>query len=458
MADWKYPGKKPTTDKGWQAWLQNVKPPEERDWIAMGGNLTLCLEISGDKAFQARIRRIGDKNARRTVLGHFPECSVADARRRLSETRAAVKEGRDPALDRRRAREGIERIASFGVLVDHYLERRSEGGGLRHKTLAIETQALAPLRRALGDRLLSDLEARDFSGVIEREASRLRKSGRTGRMANIMLAAAKRVFKDARGRGEFTKPSPVGELKRPAKEAPRERVLFDGRTLRDMIDPELNETGRLVAALKSSDATGGPDPGTKAALLLGLMLGMRAGEVAALEWSAVRLDDPTPVLVIIAGKTKSATRTLPLPPQAVAIMRSLQAKADRKARYVFPARAGAGRAEHLHAESLSRAFSRLCAELEIESAVLHDLRRTCLSGIVEITGDESIAERVAGHKGKSTLAKHYDQSRRLDPMLAALTLWAAAIDDAAARAQPVTLPAPPLALPAPAGATDAGRL
>ena len=54
--------------------------------------------------------------------------------------------------------------------------------------------------------------------------------------------------------------------------------------------------------------------------------------------------------------------------------------------------------------------------------------------IVETTGDHALAERVAGHKGKSTLARHYDKSKRLDPMLAALMAWADAVDDAAARA------------------------
>jgi integrase len=106
---------------------------------------------------------------------------------------------------------------------------------------------------------------------------------------------------------------------------------------------------------------------------------------------------------------------------------------------------------------LSRAFARLCAGLGIEGAVLHDLRRTCLSGIVEITGDESLAERIAGHKGKTTLARHYDKSRRLDSMLAALSAWATAIDDAAMRAAPLALPAPETALLATAaGAEERG--
>lgn len=297
-------------------------------------------------------------------------------------------------MERRRAREDIKEIATFGALADGYLARREESGKLRHKTIEIETRAIDSLRRALGDRLLSDLEPRDISHVVEREATRLRKAGKTGRSANMMLAAAKRMFKDARGSGNFILPSPAADLTRPAQESARGRILVDGGVLRDLMDPELNESGRLIAALRSKDGPG-PDSATRSALLLGLLLGMRAGEVAALEWSAVRLDDSMPVLVIAAGKTKAAIRTLPLPPQAVAILRALKKSADRKAQYIFPAREGAERAEHLHAESLSRAFSRLCSSLKIKGATLHDLRRTCLSGIVELTGDTAVAERIA---------------------------------------------------------------
>ncbi len=73
--------------------------------------------------------------------------------------------------------------------------------------------------------------------------------------------------------------------------------------------------------------------------------------------------------------------------------------------------------------------------MKIEGAVLHDLRRTTLSGLVEISGDMALAEKIAGHKGTSTLARHYDRSTRQDAALKALTAWAEAIDDARARAE-----------------------
>lgn len=421
--------KLPTTDKGWQAWLQNYRPTGERRYLSLGGGLAVNIGAAGDKLFQARVRLPGAKNATREPLGYFPATSVAAARQRLGEVRAEVKEGRDPALERKRSREKVEGVSTFGALVDRYLDRR-RSRDLAPKTLLIETQALAPLRHALGDRLLSDLEPRDFAAVIEREAKRLRAAGRSGRSANMGLAAVKRVYKDARASGVFMTASPVIELGRPVKERERDRALFDGRVIVDELAPEKNEIGALVAALREEGGQFRTSRETRAALMLALLLGLRVGEVAALEWTAVRLDDDPPTLRVIKGKTKAAIRTLPLPPQGVAILRGLP---RGKAQFVFPAQRSRGRALHLHPESISRALARIFEKLGIEEAVEHDLRRTCLSGIVELTGDEGLAERVAGHKGKTTLARHYDQSRRLAPMLSALQAWADAVDAAAER-------------------------
>ncbi|HXW71989.1 MAG TPA: Arm DNA-binding domain-containing protein [Methylocella sp.] len=138
----------PTTDKGWQAYLQNVKATAGRQWIALGRGLVVCLEASGTKTFQARVRRHGDTNARRIVIGHFPASSVADARRALSEIKAIAKEGRDPALERRRAKAGITEVRILGDLVDTYLTRRE--GDLAPKSMQSEREQLHILRDAAG--------------------------------------------------------------------------------------------------------------------------------------------------------------------------------------------------------------------------------------------------------------------------------------------------------------------
>src|SRR4051794_17695178 len=151
-----------------------MKAGGERRWLAMGGGLTVCLEGGGGKTFQARIRRAGDTNARRINIGAFPAVSVSEARKRLAEAKALAKEGRDPAVDRRRKRAGVAEFRTLSALIDLYVARREEED-LRKKTLDIEQTALNVLRKKLGDRLLSDLEPRDIAAVVQAEAARLRK-------------------------------------------------------------------------------------------------------------------------------------------------------------------------------------------------------------------------------------------------------------------------------------------
>lgn len=417
----------PKTDRGWQAHLANVKAGRERRWLAMGGGLTVCLEEGGAKTFQARIRRGGDANARRINIGAFPAVSVAEARKRLAEAKALAKEGRDPAIDRRRKKAGVEEVRTLSALVDLYLARRKEEG-LRKKTLDLDRAALRVLKKKLGDRLLSDLEPHDIATVARAEAARLRKAGRTGRSANILLATTKRMFKRARGWGVYTGQNPAADLSRPAKERRRDRVLFDPIIYPSKDQPKLNETGTIIAATRSDEQL---EEETRAAIYLSLALGLRASEVAGAEKAAIDLESEIPTLDVRKAKTDAGVRTIPLPTQSVEVLRTLINRADARRKYLFPARTGAKRAGHLHPESLSRAIARLCARLGIAHATFHDLRRTVITGLGELTGDDALAKRIVGHKDKetqSTLAKHYDRSRRLKAMLGPLQRWADALD------------------------------
>ncbi len=421
----------PKTDKGIQAFLSNVRPPEERLWLALGDGLSVCLEPSGIKTFQARIRRQGEANPRRVRIGSFPTISVADARRKLVEMKPLVREGQDPTLEQRRARSGVVKLGTLDDLIKEYLVRRN--GQVAVKTLKLERDLLVGvLAPALGDRLLSDLEPVDFGKATADYAARLKREGRSrGTNANKLLAAARRMFKMARGWGLIGAADPTVGLSRPAKEAPRDRILFDGRVLVGP-DPKVNELGRLAAALLAEPSPVPVSRPTRLALLLTLSMGFRALETCSLEWRAINLDGDTPTVAVTASKTRAGLRTLPLPKKAVKILEELRKGAGKGVGFVFPAEKGATRAKHMHAESLSRAFARACARLDIAGASTHDLRRTCLSGLMEL-GHDNVAERIAGHVPRHVLGRHYDRSSRLDAMREGLEEWANAIEVARER-------------------------
>src|ERR1700722_425407 len=421
----------PKTDKGLQAYMANIRPPAIRTWLAVGSGLTVCLEPSGAKTFQARIRRQGETTPRRFRIGSFPALSVADARRKLGEMKSLAREGRDPALEQRRTRAGVVKLRTLGDLIKEYLARRE--GHIAAKTLKIERDLLeGVLSPVLGDRLLSDLAPVDFGKAVSDYAGRLKRKGRSnGTNANKLLAVARRMFKTARGWGLIGAADPTAGLSKPAKEAPRDRILFDGKVLVGP-DPKVNELGRLAAALSADPSPVPVSQETRIALLLTLGMGFRALEACSLEWRGVDLDSDTPSVTVTTSKTKAGLRTLPLPRAAVAMLRGLRADARKGAVFVFPAEEGSKRAKHLHPESLSRAFARACVRLSIADASTHDLRRTCLSGLIEL-GHESVAERIAGHVPRHVMGKHYDRSKRVEPMLLALEAWSEAVDAARSR-------------------------
>lgn len=425
----------PRTEKGLQTFVMNLRPTRSREWLALGGGLTLCVEPSGAKTFQARLRRLGEPNARRVRIGSFPALSVVDARRKLSELKALAREGRDPALEQRRKRAGVKTVRTLNELISEYMGRRR--GMLAAKTLKNECELLEGiLGPVLGDRLLADLAPLDFGTLIASYAKKLRREGRSqGTNANKLLAAARRMFKAARGWGLIELADPTAALMRPAKERPRDRVLFDGHLLRGP-DASSNELGLLVQSLKEGDRHVQAAKPARIAILLTLIMGFRALEVCGLEWSALNLESPDPAVTVTRSKTKAGLRTLPLPRLAVELLCDLRKTSALRGTYVFPAERRSRRAVHMHPESLSRAFTRTCGpdHLNIERVTLHDLRRTCLTGLIEL-GHEEVAGRIAGHSPRHVLGRHYDRSTRLEPMRAALEAWAGALEQAAARSR-----------------------
>ena len=62
----------PKTDKGWQAYLSNVRAPAKRVQKPLVAGLSVLLEPSGAKTFLARLRRRGEKIRAQSGLVHSP--------------------------------------------------------------------------------------------------------------------------------------------------------------------------------------------------------------------------------------------------------------------------------------------------------------------------------------------------------------------------------------------------
>ena len=423
MDEPKQMAKLPESDKGWQTWLQNRKPGPQREWVSMKHGLVVVIEPSGLKTFQARLRLADMEHARRVRLGASPAMSVAEARQEIATVKSAARNGADPSLERRRAASGHRQLTTLSDLIVEYLSRRD--GRVAPKTMKLEREQLAVIERALGNRRFNDIKPQEIGDAINDYAQRLRNEGGTGTNANKALAAAKRLFKRAKGWGIVDTLNPAIDLERPTKEVPRKRILFDGEVLVDPTKPAKNETGKLVAALLDPGGSVWGEASTKLALLMSLTMGFRSEEVCALQWEFIDLEATPPLLTVCKSKTDTGLRTIPIPPFMASRLRDQRTQTGG-GQFVFPGRRAESRRPHLHPESLGRSFARATKTLAIPGATHHDLRRTCVSGLSEL-GFESIVRRIVGHKAKDVTGRNYDHSRRLPEMTRALSSWEDAV-------------------------------
>ena len=163
---------------------------------------------------------------------------------------------------------------------------------------------------------------------------------------------------------------PTAGLVNPARELPRDRILFDGVTL-VAPDPRTNEIGALAHALMAEPSPVPVSRPTRLALMLTLLFGLRVSETSSLEWRGILLDGESPTVTVTRSKTRAGLRALPLPRAAVEILTELRAQAGKDG-YVFPGADGGSAAErrtpHLHPKLISRGFSRACVKLGVDGA------------------------------------------------------------------------------------------
>lgn len=114
---------------------------------------------------------------------------------------------------------------------------------------------------------------------------------------------------------------------------------------------------------------------------------------------------------------------MPLTDRAVEEFRALKALAKRS-QWVLPANGGE---HHIDPKQLTRSVAKCLKrfkKLGIEAFTLHDLRRTCRTGLARLKIEPHIAERVLNHVQPGT-AGVYDRFEYFDQKRAALEAWAA---------------------------------
>ena len=375
--------------------LNAAKPKPQRYEISDGGcvGLRVAVQPSGHKSFVHRFWFDG-KPAKTT---HGIDIGLAAARRCVMDERHLIEQGIDPRIQRNAARAiavtDAERLDTDSVvaLAALFIERHAKKRRTWQQTEDTFRRLILPKWRG---RTVHEIRRRDVIELVEEIA--------TDRpyMANRTLATLSKFFGWCVAR-DILEVSPASGIEAPGREVARERILDDDELRRLWIaagDPAEGPFGVLVRLL--------------------VLTGQRRGEVSGMRWSELGDDR---IWRLPGSRTKNdKAHQVPLAPAAWDL---IQAQ---------PRFSGSDFVLTVDGKQpiigFARAKRRLSAKAGIkgDSFRLHDLRRSCASGLQRLGVRAEVIERCLNHI--SGLYRGVSGTYQRDPLIeevtTALERWA----------------------------------
>ncbi|MBS0194411.1 MAG: tyrosine-type recombinase/integrase [Proteobacteria bacterium] len=358
--------------------VKNAKPGKHFD----GGGLYIEVMPNGSRWWRLKYR-IGGKE-KRLGFGVFPEVSLAEARQKRDEARATLREGRDPSVERQaeNLRVKLATENTFGAVAAEWLSKQ-------HKSLSSVTlgkaEWLLGLAAALNDRPIAGITAADVLAVVQGVEARgthdtahrvKQRIGAVMRYAIVTGRIDSDVTRDLRG------------ALVPFKSRPRS-ALTDPAAVADLLRAIHGYTGQ---------------PTTLAALKLAPMLFARPGNLRAMEWTELDLDAAE--WRIPGGKMKMREEhVIPLPAQAVEILRALQPLTGR-GRYCFPSLRSSARP--MSENTVNAALRRLGYDKHTMTG--HGFRALASTRLNELGWQPDVIERQLAHVERNAVRGVYNRA------------------------------------------------
>jgi integrase len=329
-------------------------------WDASCPGFGLKVTPKGRKVFVVLYRTAGaGSRLRKYTIGPYGRVTLHQARVAAQKVFAAKLEGRDPAAEKREAKRRVvaDRVEDLlETFIAQRLSQNRSGGEIARL-----------LRREMGGawigRSIHEISKRDVVELI----SAIEQRGAPV-AANKALKSIKTFLRWCVGRAVLDQ-SPAENVPLPSKEIARDRVLDD------------DELAQIILATREM---GGPYGGIVELLAL---TGQRREEVAGLQWA--ELDLARRIWTLPKSRTKNAKiHVVHLSEQSMAVL----TRADRRGPYVFS----------LLGTKPFQEFSRAKRRLDQLSGMtgwrLHDLRRTCVSGMARLGVAPHVADKILNHQ------------------------------------------------------------
>ena len=365
------------------------KPPasgESYVWDREIPGFGLRIRPSGASAYVLLYRFAG--RSRRMTLGSGRVLTPDEARKLARQALAAVAAGRDPAAERKQARQKRPAV-TFADVADRWL--------VEHANTRLKPSSLARAQGLLDHHVLPALGRLRIEDLERAHVARLhhamRKNPVSANRARALVSAICNFAERVGLRPVGT--NPCRHVK-PFPEEKRRRFLSS------------EELARLGDALDhlEREGTGPCDRQAVAAIRLLLLTGARAGEILSLRWEYVDLERG----VLRLPTSKTGAKEIQLGPAARAVLTGLREQAEAEG-YVIPGRVAGEPLKGLH-----RIWKRLLRSAAVDETVrLHDLRRTAASAGASAGLALETVGQLLGHRQANTTKGYaylFDEARR----------------------------------------------
>jgi integrase len=394
------------TQKLTDLFVERVKPPADgraEYFDAAFPGLALRVTMNGSKSWCAFYRFKG--RLRRFTIGAYPAIKPAQARREAQAALERVREGVDPA-DEKRARRDMRTPETdmFGAVAGDYLERYVRANNRQSTFNEAKRDLERDALRKWCNRPIASITRREVIDLVEGIAAR-----GAGVQANRTLTRLAALFKWAVEKERLVV-SPAEHVRPVTQEQARDRVLSDSE---------------LRWIWSACDEIGWPF-GPLVKLLL--LTAQRRDEVAGMTWVDVDIDRA--VWTIPRHKTKNdREHEVQLSTAAIAVLQSLPRFGD----LVFtttlktPVSGFSKSKRRLDAGMLTARQAELGVRRGdvIPGWTLHDLRRTATTGMARLKIAPHVADRILNHTGGTIrgVAAVYNRFEYFEERRAALEAW-----------------------------------
>lgn len=403
---------KPLTD----AACRNLKPDptgRTRPRAYDGGGLLLEALPSGRKVWRMKYQKPSGGESL-AALGDYPAVTLAKARALRLEAMGMLANGLDPneAGTRRAAAEAEAGVGTLAAVIKQWAnaELASTSPDYQSNTLRRLERYVLPY---IGKRPITEIHASELVAIFDR----IREGGREESTRRVRMVIGQ-IYRWAIRRG-LANHNPTDAFRGERRTKPRGH--FAAMTAPD-------DVGRLMRGIWSYNGT----PEVCALLKLSALLFQRPGEIRAMEWADVNLDAAE--WRYIVSKTRSRTtqaHLVPLPLQAVTILRDLQPLTDRPSEYrpdlknyVFPS--PKTRTRPLSENAARQALRNL--GFTNDEHTPHGFRATARSLLAEMGWKIDAIERQLSHNTRGPLGDAYDRAQFLAERRQMMQAWADYLD------------------------------